>query len=638
MRGALAAFFAAFMSTGSLTDPTVARAPEAAEAIVANDNRAAAGRLRNGVLTLALEIRQGALHTEEDAGPSVPALAFAEVGKPLRVPGPLIRVPQGTELHVTVRNPFRDSLLYVAGLADHGTSITPVAIPAGKTHEFRFKALTPGTYYYWASTGDRDIAEREWFESQLTGAFIVDPPGARTDDRIFVLGLWFRDGDTSLPKPREPQDVMVINGKSWPHTERFTYTEGDTVRWRWINPTVATHPMHLHGFYYLVESRGNWQKEKTFLGEDRPQVVTHLMMEGETMKMQWIPERAGNWVFHCHFAFHVSHWLALPRDSAHADHSTSTNVIPALLKSAQPAHSMAGLVLGMSVRPGPKRPAAPLVSPTARNIRLIAQSRDKKFGKLTGFGYVTQEGAVEPKADSVLIPGPMLVLKRGEPVRITVVNHLAEPTAVHWHGIELESFPDGVPGWSGLPGRIMSPIAPKDSFIAEFVPPRAGTFIYHTHNNEQLQLGSGLYGALIVVPPDKPYDPQTERLIIAGGAGPADSMPDFQSPGYVNGRTTPPPMHLKIGTTYRLRLININPDWRVIFSLQSPDGMESWKALAVDGADLPASQMKVTPAWYVTGPGMTADFEFTPKARADLRLEVKTMLPGWIIPIDVYVR
>ena len=328
VRGVFAAFVVAFIADGSLKDLAIARVPEAEEAIVANDNRTAAGILRNGVLTLALEVRPGALHTEEDTGPSVPALAFAEVGKPLRVPGPLIRVPQGTELRVTVRNPFRDSLLYVGGLADHGTNTAPVTIASGQTREFRFKAQTPGTYYYWANTGDRDIIEREWFEGQLTGAFVVDPPGARTDDRIFVLGTWFRDGDESLPKPREPQDVMVINGKSWPYTERFNYTEGDTVRWRWINPTVDTHPMHLHGFYYLVESRGNWQKERTFSGDKRPLVVTHLMMQGETMKMQWIPERAGNWVFHRHFAFHVSHWLALPRDSAHADH---------------PAHSMSGL-------------------------------------------------------------------------------------------------------------------------------------------------------------------------------------------------------------------------------------------------------------------------------------------------------
>jgi FtsP/CotA-like multicopper oxidase with cupredoxin domain len=221
-----------------------------------------------------------------------------------------------------------------------------------------------------------------------------------------------------------------------------------------------------------------------------------------------------------------------------------------------------------------------------------------------------------------------------------VVNRLAEPTAVHWHGIELESFPDGVPGWSGTPGRIMPPIAPGDSFVAEFVPPRAGTFIYHTHSNEQLQLGSGLYGALLVVEADKPYDPDTDTVILVGGAGPADSLPQFgfESPGLVNGSSAPSPMDLELGTTYRLRLININPDWRVIFSLMSDTALAGWRPMAVDGADLPPSQRRERPAYLLTGPGQTADFEFTPTARGDLRLEAKTQLSGWIIPIVVRVR
>ena len=48
-----------------------------------------------------------------------------------------------------------------------------------------------------------------------------------------------------------------------------------------------------------------------------------------------------------------------------------------------------------------------------------------------------------------LLPGPTIVLERGKPVSITVVNRLREPTAVHWHGIELESYFDGVADFSG---------------------------------------------------------------------------------------------------------------------------------------------------------------------------------------------
>jgi FtsP/CotA-like multicopper oxidase with cupredoxin domain len=255
-------------------------------------------------------------------------------------------------------------------------------------------------------------------------------------------------------------------------------------------------------------------------------------------------------------------------------------------------------------------------------------------------GYVVQEGGAEPARDSIEVPGPVLVLRRGEPVRITVVNHLAEPTAVHWHGIELESFPDGVPGWSGAPGRIMPAIQPGDSFAAEFVPPRAGTYIYHTHSNEQLQMGSGLYGPLLVVDSTRPYDPETDKVFVVGGAGPADSLPQFgyESPGLVNGSDDPPPLDLKVGRTYRFRLIDINPDWRIIFSLTSDQALQEWRPVAKDGADLPPSQRRDRPAWLLTGPGETADFEFTPRARGNLRLEVKTLRPGWIVPVTVRVR
>lgn len=123
---------------------------------------------------------------------------------------------------------------------------------------------------------------------------------------------------------------------------------------------------------------------------------------------------------------------------------------------------MSGLVLAMSVLLGTKHPVA-LSTTTVRNIRLVVQQKTKWFGKFIGMGYVTQDGRVEPASGSVPIPGPTLVLKRGQPVKITVVNYPPEPTAVHRHGIEFKSFPDGVPGWSGSPGRIMPPIGPKDS-------------------------------------------------------------------------------------------------------------------------------------------------------------------------------
>ena len=93
------------------------------------------------------------------------------------------------------------------------------------------------------------------------------------------------------------------------------------------------------------------------------------------------------------------------------------------------------------------------------------------------------------------IPGPILRLRQGEPVRIVVENGLVEDTTVHWHGIRLPNAMDGVPGLT------QPPIKPGESFVYEFAPPDAGTFWYHPHANSLQQLGRGLAGALIIEEP-----------------------------------------------------------------------------------------------------------------------------------------
>jgi FtsP/CotA-like multicopper oxidase with cupredoxin domain len=84
------------------------------------------------------------------------------------------------------------------------------------------------------------------------------------------------------------------------------------------------------------------------------------------------------------------------------------------------------------------------------------------------------------------VPGPLLRLRQGEPVRIVVGNGLDQDTTVHWHGVRLPNTMDGVPGLT------QPPIEPGESFTYEFTPPDAGTFWYHPHANSLQQLGRGL--------------------------------------------------------------------------------------------------------------------------------------------------
>ena len=53
----------------------------------------------------------------------------------------------------------------------------------------------------------------------------------------------------------------MINGQSWPATERLTYQRGRRVRWRLINLSSQVHPMHLHGFYFVVDSVGDGMRD-----------------------------------------------------------------------------------------------------------------------------------------------------------------------------------------------------------------------------------------------------------------------------------------------------------------------------------------------------------------------------------------
>jgi len=89
------------------------------------------------------------------------------------------------------------------------------------------------------------------------------------------------------------------------------------------------------------------------------------------------------------------------------------------------------------------------------------------------------------------IPGPVINASKGETLVIKVKNNLTEPTVVHWHGIQLPSSMDGT-------DDAQMPIEPGEAFEYSFIVPDAGTFWYHSHQNETVQMERGIYGALIV--------------------------------------------------------------------------------------------------------------------------------------------
>jgi FtsP/CotA-like multicopper oxidase with cupredoxin domain len=326
---------------------------------------------------------------------------------------------------------------------------------------------------------------------------------------------------------------------------------------------------------------------------ERPLIVTHELRALETMGVVWSPDRSGNWLFHCHIAFHVIPDAQLDPPPASHNHSGDAR------------HHMAGLILGITVHD--RSVVAPPAAPTQHLRVLVQEGRPRGRAAPRAVGFVLQRGPTPPRADSVEVPGSVLILTRGTPTSITVVNRLQEPTAVHWHGIELQSYWDGVAGWSGDHRRVAPLITPQDSFTAQLTLPRAGTFMYHTHLNDVEQLTSGLYGAIVVLEPGQRWDPVTDHVVVLGWDGDADPVRLV-----FDGDSAPPPLQLAAGRTHRLRLINIGAGGLVTVTLRQDTTLAVWRPLAKDGADLPPALQTPGPARHAITVGETFDVAFTP--------------------------
>jgi manganese oxidase len=607
---------------GATRSPSRASLPH----IVANDNRRPAGILHDGVLTLHLVAQDGLFFPEGEGGRGVPMQAFAEEGKPPVAPAPLVRVPEGTELHVSVTNTL-DHPLRLRGFGDRSrVTADSVEIAPGETRELRLRAPAPGTYLYSGRTTPNDSTVPatvlatdpgmpDTGDSQLVGALVVDPAGAVPNDRVFVLTNWFGP-DESRKLPDMPFELLMLNGRSWPYTERLDHVVGDTVRWRVVNGTAVWHPMHLHGFHFRVDARGDGLHDTTYDAAHQRLAVTELMRTGSTMRLTWVPTRPGNWLFHCHLVGHIDPaGVSFAPPPAHAMHDGMASGGMAPNGAARAALGMAGLVLGVRVTSRDARFAAHVPPPPpARRLRLFVTARPHVFDSASALGFVLQEGPREPAADSVRFPGSTLEIVRGEPTEITVLNRSDVPVSVHWHGLEIDSYYDGVAGWSGAGTRTAPMVAPNDSFVVRLTPVRAGTFIYHTHADEMGQLGRGLYGTLVVREPDESLADDRTFLLSLGGPK-DDAVP------WLNGSATPAPITLDAGRRYRFRLVSLTPNGREDVVLKADTVVQSWRPIAKDGAALPPALATPRRASIRLAAGETADFEVTPTSPGALVLE-----------------
>jgi manganese oxidase len=547
-----------------------------------NDNRVPAGRTTAGALGVELQILQARWFPLGPDKGSGDIYHFAEAGKAPSNPGPLLRVAAGTAVRVRVTNTTGETLV-VHGLSGRRQAVPDtLVLAAGATGEARFTADAEGTYYYWGARPGTSIDARWYEDSQLNGALVVDPadPALRRDDRVIVIGQWVQ-AKTPGGDPDLDSEIFTLNGRPWPGTERFEYSVGDSVHWRFVNTTADVHPLHLHGFYFRVDARGDMARDTVYWPSQRRMAVTELVRPGETMALAFQPDRPGGWVFHCHLNWHVVSNAGIGEQrlepkareaellGSHASHDPHNHV----------EKGMGGLMLAVNVAPPPSYRTSDVVR---RQMHVFINQGSLRQGEappLPRFAYVLQEGATRPAVDSLQSPGSTLVLTRGEPTAIWVHNRTEQPTQVHWHGIELESYFDGVVGVGGLPPMPTPAIMPGDSFQVRITAPRAGSFMYHTHVDDIVQHSGGLWGALLVLEPGESYDAEHDLVFQVGESQAFSNI--------LNGQSEHATRVLRSEADYRVRLMNITMGGPALEYWLVRDGAPvRWTPIAKDGFDL----------------------------------------------------
>jgi FtsP/CotA-like multicopper oxidase with cupredoxin domain len=187
------------------------------------------------------------------------------------------------------------------------------------------------------------------------------------------------------------------------------------------------------------------------------------------------------------------------------------------------------------------------------------------------------------------VHGPTIEAVEGDRVRIYVTNKLPENTSIHWHGLLVPSGMDGVAGLS------QKNIGPGETYKYEFQLRQHGTYMYHSHSDEMIQIALGMMG-MFVIHPRTPTGLKVDRDFVlmssewripVGTRRPVPiEMTDFNVLTF-NGRAFPgtAPLVAKYGERVRIRFGNLSPMEHHPIHLHG----YSWKITEMDGLPVPES-------------------------------------------------
>ncbi|MFE3140626.1 multicopper oxidase family protein [Streptomyces scopuliridis] len=245
---------------------------------------------------------------------------------------------------------------------------------------------------------------------------------------------------------------------------------------------------------------------------------------------------------------------------------------------------------GMTTSPGASVSVADLTGPKTGtpDRRFTLTAAEKKVELASG-------RTVDAWAFNDRIPGPELRMREGELVEITLVNKLKDtPVSSHWHGMDVPSAEDGVPG------ATQDAVKPGETYTYRFRVEESGSRWYHSHQQASEQVQRGLFGPLVIEPATDPRPVAEDVNVVAhdwetsGGTVTAFGTSDTLERRAVDA-----------GRKVRLRLMNTSTLTKTFTLTGVP-----YRVTALDGTDLNGPGEIEDQRVVIAGAGR-ADLEFT---------------------------
>jgi len=270
----------------------------------------------------------------------IPGRVFDLWGFNGTAPGPTIQINQGDRVRIV----FENRLPEPTGIHWHGLEVPnemdgvpgvgqPPVMP-GEKYIYEFTLNQEGTFFYHSHMAMQEMMG-------LLGAMILHPktPYAPPVDKDFIILL---QEYAVLPNNTVPNSMsmefnwLTFNGKASPAATPLIVRLGERVRIRLINLGMDHHPIHLHGFtFWATGHEGARQPEALWARGN-----TALVGVAQARDIEFIAERPGNWMLHCHLPHHMMNQMianvgpmtrpgGAMQGMAHMDHMSHSTQDPA---------------------------------------------------------------------------------------------------------------------------------------------------------------------------------------------------------------------------------------------------------------------------------------------------------------------